>query len=73
MRGGASETEEDGVSGLHGDEGAEGVVDCAVDESGDEAAPEEKDVGVCSADFGSAIDLAVVEEGSRRLGGFGLA
>ena len=48
------------------------MVDCAVDESGDEAAPEEKDVGVCRADFGGAIDLAAVEEGSRRLGGFGL-
>ena len=38
MRGGAAEAEEDGVACLHGDEGAEGGVDCAVDEAGDEAA-----------------------------------
>lgn len=36
--GGGSETEEDGVARLHADEGAVGVVDGAVDETGDEGA-----------------------------------
>ena len=36
--GGGPEAEEDGVAGLHADEGAVGVVDCAVDEAGDEGA-----------------------------------
>lgn len=59
---GASETEEDSVSGLHGDEGAEGVIDGTIDQSGDEAAPEEEDVSVCGADFGCQIPLTAVEE-----------
>jgi len=35
---GAAQAEEDGVAGLHGDERAIGVVDCAVNEAGDETA-----------------------------------
>ena len=45
--GGAAEAEEDGVAGLHADEGAVGVVDGAVDEAGDEAAEEHYGGCVC--------------------------
>ena len=38
MRGRGAEADEDGVAGLHADEGAVGVVDCAVDEARDEGA-----------------------------------
>lgn len=49
--GGGAEADEDGVSRLHADEGAVGVVDCAVDEAGDEGAGQHDEVGVVAADF----------------------
>lgn len=68
MRRSASETEEDCIARLHGDEGSKGVVDGTIDQSGDEATPEEKNVGVCGADFGGQVPLAAVKERLRWLG-----
>lgn len=47
---GAAQPEEDGVAGLHGDESAIGVVDCAVHEAGDEAACQHQEIGVVGGD-----------------------
>ena len=51
MGGRGAEADEDCVSGLHADEGAVGVVDCAVDEAGDEGAGQHDEVGVVGGDF----------------------
>lgn len=46
-----TQAEEDCVAGLHADEGAVGVVDCAVDEAGDEGAGKHDEVGVRGGDL----------------------
>ena len=49
---------------MHADEGAVGVVDCAVDEAGDEGAGEHDEVGVGGGDF-------LTEVGAESVGGRG--
>ena len=51
MAGRGAEADEDGVAGLHADEGAVGVVDCAVDEARDEGAGQHDEVGVRGGDL----------------------
>ena len=51
FRGGGAQADEDCVARLHADEGAVGVVDCAVDEAGDEGACQHDEVGVRRADL----------------------
>ena len=66
MRGRAAEAEEDGVARLHGNEGAEGIVDGGVHEAGDEAAGYEEEVSVRTGDLGAKVGGCAMEEGGRR-------
>ena len=50
-RGGRAEAYEDCISSLHADKRAVGVVDCAVDEAGDEAAGQHNEVCVVGVDL----------------------
>lgn len=72
MRCGTAEAKEDGVSRLHGDEGTEGVIDCAIDKSGNEAARKKENVGVCRANLGAQVGLGALKEGPWRFGDFWL-
>lgn len=72
LRGGAAKAEEDSVSGLHGNEGAEGIVDSTIDESGNIATAEKEDVGVYGADYRGPVTLAAVEDRLWRSGDVGL-
>ncbi len=61
---GAAEADEDGVAGLHADEGAVGVVDGTVDEARDEAAGQHEDGGVGGVYFRGEVESEAVEGGS---------
>ena len=64
MGGAASKTEEDGVSSLHGDEGAESIIDCAVDKAREKAADQKEQVGMDSGDFGVEIGVCALQNGT---------
>ncbi len=69
FRGGGAEAEEDGVARLHADEGAVGVVDCAVDEAGDEGAGEHDEGGVGGGDVLVEVGEEAGKEGEGLLAG----